>query len=58
MNYEVVEYRDGKFYGVVSGLGRNAGKWDSAHSLRTAQKWAKEMNKTAAAGVTFVVERA
>lgn len=40
----IVEYIDGKFSAVISGCGRNRGKWDSsAESRRTAQRWAKEM---------------
>lgn len=41
--YFIAEYsKDGKFLGVVSGLGSNRLTWDySAKSLRTAQRWAK-----------------
>lgn len=34
--------RAGAFLGVVSGMGRNRGTWDSeAQSKRTAQRWAR-----------------
>lgn len=35
--YVVAKYVDGKFCGIVSGMGRNAGTWDAeAKSKRTA----------------------
>lgn len=41
--YQVCKYsKQGEFLGVVSGMGRNKGTWDStAHSKRTAQRWLK-----------------
>ena len=37
-----------KFEGVVAGCGRNAGTWDTeARSKRTAQRWAKDLRKSA-----------
>jgi hypothetical protein len=39
--YCVVRYTlDGKFDGVISGMGRNKGTWDSTHGRRTAQRHA------------------
>ena len=41
--WQVCQYINGEFVGVVSGMGRNAGTWDStAKSQRTAQRWAKQ----------------
>ena len=41
--WQVCQYIKGEFIGVVSGMGRHAGTWDSAaKSKRTAQRWAKQ----------------
>ena len=41
--WQVYRYVKGEFVGIVSGMGRNAGTWDStARSKRTAQRWAKQ----------------
>ena len=41
--WQVHQYINGEFVGVVSGMGRNAGLWNSAaKSKRTAQRWAKQ----------------
>ena len=41
--WQVCQYIKGRFVGSVSGMGRNAGTWNStAKSLRTAQRWAKQ----------------
>ena len=41
--WQVCQYINGEFVGIVSGMGRNAGTWDStANSKRTAQRWAKQ----------------
>ena len=41
--WQVCQYVNGEFVGIVSGMGRNAGTWDSsAKSKRTAQRWAKQ----------------
>ncbi len=41
--WQVCQYTKGEFVGVVSGMGRNTGTWDSAaKSKRTAQRWAKQ----------------
>ena len=38
--------KDGSFLGIVSGMGRNKGTWDSAaYSLRTAQRWLAQCRK-------------
>ena len=44
--WQVYQYVKGEFIGVVSGVGRNAGTWDSAaKSKRTAQRWAKQCRR-------------
>jgi hypothetical protein len=44
--WQVCQYINGEFVGVVSGLGCNAGTWDSAaKSKRTAQRWAKQCRR-------------
>ena len=44
--WQVCQYIKGEFVGSVSGMGRNAGTWDSAaKSLRTAQRWAKQCRR-------------
>ena len=41
--WQVCQYINGEFIGIISGMGRNAGTWDStARSKRTAQRWAKQ----------------
>ena len=41
--WQVCQYVKGEFVGAVSGMGRNAGTWNStAKSERTAQRWAKQ----------------
>lgn len=42
--FTVVEYHDGEFYGVVAGLGRNAGTWDADHSRSAAYRHCKALN--------------
>lgn len=42
--HQVVKYTtQGHFLGIVSGLGRNVGTWDSDHSKRTAQRHASAL---------------
>ena len=42
-DWQVCQYTKGEFIGIVSGMGRNSGTWDStAKSKRTAQRWAKQ----------------
>lgn len=44
--YYVVKYTvSNRFVCIVSGLGRNAGTWDSAHGQRTAQRHAAALRK-------------
>lgn len=50
--WQVCQYVKGEFIGVVAGLGRNAGTWDStARSQRTAQRWAKQCRRDDPGGV-------
>lgn len=46
-DHYVAEYVHGVRSATLSGLGRNKGTQDATHSKRTAQKYAREMNKTA-----------
>ena len=57
-NYQVVQYKNAEFYGIVSGLGRNLNTWDSTHTKRTAQRYAKVLREAYKndVGVTFKVE--
>jgi hypothetical protein len=59
-NWHVVEYNNGKFVAIVSGLGRNKGTWDSNHTKRTAKKWAEKLTTTEklARHTVFVAEQA
>lgn len=44
--YAVCKYStNGAFIGIVSGMGRNRGTWDSQHSKRTAQRYAALLRK-------------
>jgi len=43
--YCVVAYVAGRFAGVMSGMGRNRGTWDSDHSRRAARKHARELRQ-------------
>lgn len=44
--YHVVRYtKDWVFDGVVSGMGRHRGTWDTSVSKRTAQRWAAKLRK-------------
>lgn len=46
-NYYVAMYlkETGKFLGTVAGLGRNRNTWDANHSKRTANKYARLLNR-------------
>ena len=44
-HFYVVQYVNGQFISVISGLGRNKGRWEASHSRRTANKYAKQLNK-------------
>lgn len=55
--YHVAKYANGKFCGIVSGMGRNAGTWDSeAKSKRTAQRWAAILRREDTQSVYTVEE--
>lgn len=45
--FQVCKYtKQGEFIGVVSGMGRNKGTWNStAKSKRTAQRWLKMLRE-------------
>ena len=53
--YCVAQFKGAKRVATISGLGRNHGKWESEHSKRTAEKYAREMN-AARDGYTYKVE--
>ncbi len=55
--YCVVAYEGGRFMGVVSGMGRNRGTWDSSHGRRSAQRHAAALRVERPAQ-TFRVEGA
>lgn len=38
--YSVVAYEQGRFIGVMSGMGRNRGTWDSTHGRSSAYRHA------------------
>ena len=55
--YYVVQYNNGQFDSVISGLGRNRGKWEAMHTERTANKYAKQLNQeNTIAGISYKVE--
>lgn len=55
--YCVVQYINNKFVAVISGLGRNKGKWEAMHTRRTANKYAKQLNQeNTTEGVVYKVE--
>ena len=58
MTYYVAGYSaGGQFLGVIAGMGRNAGTWDSeAKSKRTAQRWAAALRKDYPQNVYIVEE--
>lgn len=56
-SFYVVQYVKDQFAGVISGLGRNKGKWDAMHTKRTAAKYAKQLNQeNTIEGVVYKVE--
>lgn len=57
-NWHVVKYQNGKFVGIVSGLGINKNTWDSDHTKRTAKKWAEKLTtpKELANHIVYVAE--
>ena len=57
--YHVVQYRRGAFDAVVSGMGRNRGTLDAAHSRRAAQRHAAALRREpwrAQTGLSYRVE--
>lgn len=55
--YYVVRYVNDQFDGVISGLGRNRGKWEAMHTRRTANKYARQLNQeNTIAGISYKVE--
>ena len=41
--YCVVKYtKNGRFLATISGMCRNRGTWDTTHSKRTAQRYARQ----------------
>ena len=55
MRYNIVEYKNGQFAGVLAGLGRHKGTWDSDHSRSTAFRHVKAL-RIQYPGATFCVE--
>lgn len=44
--YHVAKYAlNGEYIGAVAGMGRNKNTWDTAHSKRTAQRYAAILRK-------------
>ena len=44
--WQVFQYINGEFIGIVSGMGRTGGAWEgTAKSKRTAQRWAKQCRR-------------
>ena len=41
--YEVGRYQNGIFVCIVSGMGKNRGTWDSAHSRSAAYRHARKL---------------
>lgn len=59
--YNVVQYRDGKWDCIMSGMGKNRGTWDADHSRRAAQRHAAALRREpwrAIAKLTYKVESA
>ncbi len=57
--FHVVQYRAGRFDGIVSGMGRHRGTLDSDHSRRQAQRHAADLRREpwrARAGLSYRVE--
>ncbi len=53
--YCVVNYSGAQFVGVMAGMGRNRGTWDSDHGQRSAQRHARKL-RIERPGQTFKVE--
>jgi hypothetical protein len=43
--YQVIRYEEGRIVGVMAGLGRNRGTWDSSHSKSAAYRHARQLNQ-------------
>lgn len=59
--YNVVQYRNGAWDAVVSGMGKNRSSWDADHSRSAAYRHASELRAEswrAQAGLTYKVEPA
>ena len=57
--YCVVQYRHGKFDGIMSGMGKNRGTLDSDHSRRSAYRHAAALRAESwrtRAGLSYRVE--
>lgn len=60
-DFVVVQYRNGAFDCVLSGMGRNRGTLDATHSRRSAQRHAQQLRLEpwrSRAGLTYRVESA
>lgn len=56
-NWHVTEYtRDGSFVGVCSGMGKNAGTWDSDHTKEEAERFTEEWNAKCPEGHVYRAE--
>ena len=58
MKYEVGQYRNGLFEGVISGMGKNRGTWDTTHGRSAAYRHARELRAEqwrSLAGLTYKV---
>jgi hypothetical protein len=58
--YEVVQYRNGKWDSIMSGMGKNKGTQDSDHSRSAAYRHAADLRKEPWrewAGLTYKVEQ-
>ena len=59
--YNVVQYKNGRWHSVMSGMGKNRGTWDADHSRSAAYRHAAELRAEpwrAAAGLSYRVEAA
>ena len=58
--YEVIQYRNGNFDSVLSGMGKNRGTLDSAHSFKSAHYHKKLLESEPwrkLAGLSYKVEK-
>ena len=57
--FNVIQYRNGVWDCILSGMGKNKGTWDSDHSRSAAYRHASDLRKEpwrAVAGLTYRVE--